>query len=315
MKAIVYEKFGGPEVLVQAQAKQPEVTENGVLVSLRASTVNVIDSRSRAGLLYPFVNKKFPKIPGVDVAGTVAAVGAKVTKFKIGDAVFGATNAFKGGALAEYVMVRDDSLALIPSGLGFEDAATLPISGVAALLSLRDLGKLRPGQKVLIHGSSGGTGLYAVQLAKLTGAHVTTVSGTQGAIASREMGADVSHDYKTGAVQISGKFDVILDYSGNFSFDVARPYLTNNGCFIESSPSIPKFLGSKLANPFRRQKNEMLQTEPKTKDLEYLSSLVVSRQLRVTVARAYAFEQAKDAFIDQEHGGVVGKLVINGPSS
>jgi NADPH:quinone reductase-like Zn-dependent oxidoreductase len=311
MKAITYHQFGSADVLKLEEVAAPVAPANGVVVTMRASSVNIIDSRSRNGLMSPFVNKKFPKIPGADVAGVVSAVGANAKRFKVGDKVFGATNAFKGGAFAERVALTENQLAPLPPSLTFEQAAALPITGLAALLALRGLGKTKPGDEVLIYGSSGAAGLYAIQLAKHFGAHVTTVSGRAGAKVSKEMGADVALDYKAGPVKFAGRFDVIVDFSSQFPFAKARPHLKLTGRFIESSPTIPKFLGSLIANLFRAQKHLMLTAAAKTSELEFLSSLVEAGKLKVTIAKTYPLAAAKPAFLEQEKGGTVGKIVVS----
>lgn len=310
MKTILYNRFGTPDVLSTGDLPSPALQETGVLVSMRASSVNVIDSRSRQGLMSPFVDKKFPKVPGSDIAGVVLAVGPKAKRFKVGDRVFGATNAFKGGAFAEEVALPEDSLAPIPRSLGFPEAATLPITGLAALLALRGLGRIKGGDEVLIYGSSGAAGLFAIQLATHFGGHVTTVSGTAGAAASKAMGADQALDYKSGPVVLVGAFDIIIDFSGTFPFARARMHLKRNGRFIESSPTIPKFLGSMIANLFRAKKHLMLTTMANSEGLELLASLVAAGELRTTIARSYPLTEAKRAFIEQEKGGIVGKIVV-----
>ncbi len=312
MKAITYSSFGTPDVLMLDDIAAPNVKDNGVLVSMRASSVNVIDSRIRNGLMSPLVNKKFPKMPGADVAGVVTAVGSQVTRFKAGDAVFGGVDALKGGAFAEVVAVPETGLALMPASLGFSEAAALPTTGLAALYALRELGKVQRGSRVLIYGSSGSAGLFAIQLAKHFGANVTTVSGSKGASASREMGADTVIDYKAGSVTFNGLFDIIIDFSSTFGFVVARRYLKPDGRFVEASPNIPKFIGSMLANPFRAQKHLTLQTVPQAKDLAFLASLVDAGHLKVTIANTYPLASARQAFVEQEKGGVVGKIVITG---
>jgi NADPH:quinone reductase-like Zn-dependent oxidoreductase len=310
MNAITYSRFGLPEVLKLENLPEPVLGNGSVLVEVRASSVNVIDSRSRNGAMSPFVNKKFPKIPGADVAGVVQAVGAGVKRFRVGDTVFGATNPFKGGAFAERVALLEESLAHMPRSLGFSEAAALPIAGLAALKALRDLGRVGIGDNVLIHGSSGAVGLFAVQLAKYFGARVTTVSGTAGAGASRVLGADVALDYKAGPFALTENFDVIVDFSGAYPFLEASRHLKRNGRFIESSPTIPMFLLSMVANIFRNKKHLMLTTAANSEGLEFLASLVDSGKLKTTIAASYPLSEAKQAFIQHERGGTVGKIVV-----
>lgn len=259
------------------------------------------------------VNKHFPKVPGSDLAGIVEAAGDAVTRVRRGDAVFGATNSFVGGAFAEFAAVSENAIALKPESLSFEHAAALPITGLAALYSLRELGEAGPGSRVLIYGSSGGAGLYAIQLGKVLGAHVTSVCGTEGVDLCRQMGADAVLDYKSGEGLPPEPYDAIIDFSGHMPFDTARPHLTEDGRHIDSSPTIPHFIGSKIANPFRSQKDLMLQTEAKTEDLEYLASLVASGKLTINIARTFPLAEAREAFRLQEAGGVLGKIVVTVP--
>ncbi len=310
MKAITYDHFGEADVLRLTEVAMPTPADDGVIVAMHASSVNVIDIRSRLGLLWPLVNRKFPKTPGADVAGVVTSVGPGTTGLKVGDRVFGATNAFKGGAFAEFVAVREAALAKMPAAMRFEDAAALPIAGLAALYSLRELGGIRKGNRVLIYGSSGAVGLFAIQLARYFGAHITTVSGPGGVAPSQAMGADVTIDYKAGPVRLEGPFDIILDYAGVFAFAAARRHLAADGRFIDASPTIPKVIGSKIANVLRRQKNQMLMTAAKSADLAFLASLVEAGALKVTIAKSYPLSQAQQAFRHHEAGGTIGKIIV-----
>ncbi len=284
-----------------------------MLVAVRATSVNVIDSRVREGKMGILVNKHFPKIPGSDLAGIVEKVGPAVTRFRPGDAVFGATNPFQGGAFAEFAALPESAVAAKPAVLSFEQAAAIPITGLAALYSLRELGEIHDGSRVLIYGSSGSAGLFAIQLGKLLGGHVTGVCGTNGVELCLQMGADIVLDYKAGPITLGGPYDIIVDFSGRFGFDAARHHLTGHGRFVDPSPTVPQFVGAKITNPFRSQKDLMLQTESKTEDLEFLASLIESGKLKVTVAQCFPMAEAQRAFGLQEQGGVVGKIVVTIP--
>lgn len=310
MKAITYHQFGSVDVLKYEEAALPALPDDGVLVSQRASSINVVDYRARSGLLAPFVNKKFPKIPGADVAGVVIAVGSKVKGFSVGDAVLGATDPFKGGALAETVAVLAKNLVHLPSEVAFTQAAALPIAGVAALESVRDLAAVKAGQSVLIYGASGAVGLYAVQLAKHFGAHVTAVSGAAGIEVLKKLGADLVIDYRKGPIKFNKQFDVIIDYSSQFPFNAARAILAATGRYVDASPNIPKFILSMIGNLFRRQKNLMLATATKAADLLTILDLVQKNKLAITIAKNFPLDQAKQAFTEMERGGTVGKIVV-----
>jgi len=311
MKALAYDRFGGIEVLHAAELPKPKPAKGQVLVAVRAGSINVIDSRVRQGIMWPLVSKRFPKIPGSDLAGVVAAVGPGVTEFKIGDAVFGTVGSFKGGALAEFAAVPAKVLAPIPEGLSFEAAASIPVVGLAALQGLRDVGKVTSGTEVLFHGASGGMGLFAIQIAKQLGARITAVASTRGIETMRSLGADAVIDYtKSDGMTFDRKFDVIVNGSGKLPFAKAKHLLNRGGRVIEPSPFIPVIIKSAIANLFRSRKNLMLMSEATRADLDYLAGGVANGSLKTTIATVYPLAEAAQAFRDQEKGGTVGKLIV-----
>ena len=312
MKAITYDKFGTLDVLRLSELATPSPAQGQVLVAVHASSVNVIDNRVRSGVMGPMVNKNFPKVPGADVAGVVKTVGPGVTGFKVGDAIFGAVDPFKGGAFAEFAAVPVSQIALKPANLSYEEAGALPIAGVAALTSMRDLGQVKPDSRVLVHGGSGAVGLFAIQIAKRLGAHVTAIAGTAGIAAMEKAGADIVIDYRQegAATALTGPYDVILNASGAFPYATARRLLAPAGRFIEPSPTIPLVIGSKLANLFRRQKHLALMASPSRADLELLARWVAEGTLKPTIAMTFSLSKARDALAAMEKGGVVGKVIV-----
>jgi NADPH:quinone reductase-like Zn-dependent oxidoreductase len=311
MKALAYDAFGSADVLHFADLPTPKPAPGEVLVAMRATSLNLIDARVRSGMMGPLVRKRFPKIPCADIAGTVAALGVGVDGLRIGDAVFGAVNPFAGGALAEYAAVPARQLAIKPPDLSFEQAACLPIAGLAALQALRDLGRVSAGSEVLIHGASGPVGLFAVQLAKHFGGRVTAVAGTPGIAAVRAAGADEAVDYRLqGGLDFPRAFDVIVNASGALPFAKAKRFLKRDGRLIEPSPTIPLFIGSKLANLVRTRQHLALAVAPKRDDLETIASLAVQGRVATTIAWHFAFSEAKVALEALDRGGTVGKLVV-----
>lgn len=310
MKAIAYDRFGGSEVMHIAELPAPVAGDHDVVVAVEARSINLIDVRVRSGMMGPLVNKRFPKVPGADFAGTVVSVGGGVNSVKPGDRVFGAADPFKGGSFAERVSVPATQVAPMPAGLTAADAAVLPIAGLAALFSMRDLGKVEAGQKVLVHGATGPVGHNAVQLAKLMGAQVTAVGGA-GLETAQQLGADAVIDYRTGAgVPANSRFDVILNASGKMPFAIGKAHLTPRGRLIEPSPTIPVFIGSKLGNLLRSQKHLVLTTQPRSADLAYLGKLVVDGKLKPVIANTFNFNDALAAFAMVERGGAVGKVLV-----
>lgn len=311
VKAVAYDRFGPADVLSIRECPTPSPGKGQVAVSMRATSVNVVDIRARRGELWPLVNKRFPKIPGGDLAGIVSAIGEGVADLKTGDRVFGMLNPFKGGAFADQVLAPAETLARLPDGLDFQDAAALPTAGLAALQAVRDLGRIGPGTSLLLHGGSGGVGLFAIQIAKHLGAHVTAVGGSDGVTAMQEAGADVVIDYRAiPAPRYDRRFDAIINASGRLPYAAARMFLTPTGRLIEPSPTIPLFIGSMAANMLRARKHLMLTTAARRADLEHLARLVLDGALKITIARSFPFAEAKAAFLAQEKGGAVGKIVV-----
>ncbi len=310
LRALSYDQFGDASVLHFAELPEPGVGDADVLVVIEARSINLIDIRVRSGMLGPLVNKRFPKAPGADFAGTIKAVGGGVKDLKIGDRVFGAANPFRGGAFAERIAVPASQIARLPSALSPSEAAALPIAGLAALQSLRDLGGVKSGQTVLIHGATGPVGLYCVQLVKLMGGRVTAVGGA-GLDTARQSGADVLIDYRSGQSIPSGeRFDVILNASGKMPYAIGEAFLKSTGRLIEPSPTIPVFIGSKIGNLFRSRKHMVLATQVLRADLDYLAKVVGEGALKPVIAATFPFNDALAAFALVERGGVVGKVVV-----
>jgi NADPH:quinone reductase-like Zn-dependent oxidoreductase len=231
MKAIVYDKYGEPDVLELREVDKPVVKDDEVLVRVHAVSVNPADWHLLTGTPYVMrmavgLSKPKNKILGLDMAGRVEAVGSNVTRFRPGDEVFGEHS----GAYAEYVDVSEDGIALKPANLTFEQAAAVPVAGVTALQGLRDKGQIQPGHKVLIIGASGGVGTFAVQLAKSFGADVTGVCSTRNVDMVRSIGADQVIDYTQEDFTRSGRrYDLIFELAGTRSLADCRRALAPRG--------------------------------------------------------------------------------------
>jgi NADPH:quinone reductase-like Zn-dependent oxidoreductase len=310
LRAFSYDQFGDASVLHAADLPEPAAGDADVVVAIEARSINLIDIRVRRGMMGPLVNKRFPKVPGADFAGTIVSIGGNVRDLHVGDRVFGAANPFKGGGFAERIAVPATQVAPLPAALSAADAATIPIAGLAAIQSLRDLAGVTSGRTVLIHGATGPVGLFAVQLAKLMGARVTAVGGA-GLETARLLGADILADYRSGQALPDGRgFDLILNASGKMPYATGKSLLTPAGRLIEPAPTIPVFIGSKLANLFRRRKHMVLATQVGRADLAYLAKLVGEGALKPVIAATFAFDDSLQAFALVERGGVVGKVVV-----
>jgi NADPH:quinone reductase-like Zn-dependent oxidoreductase len=323
MKAIVYCDYGLANLKLQ-DVEKPTPKDDQVLVRVRAASVNPYDWHFIEGTPYIMrlmgVGLRKPKDTrlGVDFAGTVEAVGKSVTQFKPGDEVFGG----RGGAFAEYVCARANrALALKPSSLTFEQAASVNIAGITALQALRDNGKVQPGQKVLINGASGGVGTFAVQIAKSLGADVTGVCSTRNVDLVRSLGADHVIDYtKEDFAKGEQRYDVILDNVPNHSLSECRRILNPKGKYVMiggGGPNDSRWVGpfgrvihTLLLSPFVSQKMGMMMADANQKDLTVLGNMLQSGKIKPVIDRTYKLSEVPAAIAYLEQGHARGKVVI-----
>ena len=314
MKAIVQDRYGGPEALELAEIDRPPLGDRDALVRMHAASIHFGDQmimRGKPKLFRPIYGfgKPRSRVPGLDIAGTVEAVGTGVTRFGPGEEVFGTCT----GALAEYVGTLEDKLDRKPSNLTFEQAAAVPTSGLAALHGIRDAGKVQPGRKVLINGASGGVGTFAVQLAKALGAEVTGVCSTGNVELVRALGADQVIDYtQEDFTQGGPRYDLILDNAGNHSLSALRRALAPTGRLIPNSGSagLGTFITAFVSSPFLRQQGRPYLSVPKLKDLTFLKELIEAGKVTPAIDRTYPLSDAADAFRYLENGHARGKVVI-----
>jgi len=328
MKAIIYTEYGSPDVLHLAEVAQPAPKDNEVLIRVHATAVNFGDLIARnfknitprkfsmplliwlpARLSFGFTRPKNP-ILGNEFAGVVEAVGAQVTHFKPGDAVFG----YRGqnmGAYAEYVcMPESGMLALKPTKMTFEEAATVPYGALTALALLRKV-NLQPGQKMLINGASGGIGAAAVQLAKVYGAEVTGVCGTPGLDFVKALGADKVSDYTQEDFTGSGEtYDVIFDILGKTSFGRGRKALKPNGRYLFASFKMKQLLQMLWTKIAGGQKVICALSSEKPEDLTFIKGLIEAGQYKAILDRCYPMTQAAEAHRYVEQGQKKGNVVI-----
>jgi len=312
MKAIVYHEYGARDVLALEEVPEPAAPESGdVLVRVEASSINPVDGKVRRGELKLIAGGRFPKRPGLDFSGVVEAVGEGVSGFAPGDAVFGAARGMSEGALAERVFVHAKSIARKPRSLDHDGAASVPTVAIAALQALRDIAHVKAGDRILVNGCTGGVGLYALQLARASGAVVTGVCSRAGMELARSFGADEVIDYKSGTPARDRPFRAILELSGRLDFEAAKELLEDGGVHVDFSPSPAALIGNAIANPFRHRKHVVAMTSAKTADLEQLATMLDAGTLRPTPMQVYPIERFAEAFERAESGGVIGKVVIH----
>jgi NADPH:quinone reductase-like Zn-dependent oxidoreductase len=320
MKAVVRNTYGSPDVLELEQIDKPEPGDDEVLVRVRAFSVNPADWYTLTGPLVARVpnglRRPKDKRLGVDYAGQVEAVGPNVTEFRPGDEVFGG----RTGAFAEYVCARADrGVVPKPENVTFEEAAAVPIAALTALQGLRDKGHVRPGQRVLINGASGGVGTFAVQIAKALGAEVTGVCSTRNVDIVRSIGADHVIDYtKDDFTRDDRRYDLILDVAGSKSWSELRRVLEPHGRVVivgaQKSDGALGPLGHiiklRVASLRGSQKAVFFISKFNKADMQTLRELLESGKVKPVVDRRYDLAQVADAFRYLEEGHAQGKIVV-----
>ena len=317
MKAMVYENYGPPDVLELKEIEKPNPNKDEILIKVKAASVTPLDWHFLTGT--PFIarlmaglSKPKRKVLGTDVSGIVEAVGEDVTQFSPGEEIFGLS--FYNGAFAEYLCVPESQLQLVlkPASVSFEDAAATPYSGFTALFCLRDLGMVQPGHKVLINGASGGTGTFAVQIAKALGAEVTGVCSTRNVERVRSIGADEVIDYtKDDFTQNTAAYDLIFDVVRVRSFSECKAALKSSGIFVttEFSPSLliqsqwASMTGNKKCIPLPMKR-------PTQKDFLDLAKMLESGKIAPVIDRTYPLNEVPDALRYIGKGHAQGKIII-----
>jgi NADPH:quinone reductase-like Zn-dependent oxidoreductase len=321
MKAIVRDRYGSPDVLELEEIDKPEVKDDQVLVRVRAAGVNMADVDYLRG--QPYIARLGTGLPkpkstvlGLDVAGRVEAVGGNVTQFQPGDEVFGDLTEFGFGAFAEYACASEDAFARKPPGLTFEEAAAVPQSAVMALQGLGGMGRIKPGDKVLINGAGGGVGPFAVQMAKSFGADVTGVDGAGKLDMVSSIGADHVVDYRREDYTTGGpRYDWILDVAGNRSIFACRRALKPKGRYVVIPGSVARLVEAIFVGPLisitGSRKMGMLMWKPfKKGDVAVLKQLIDAGEVAPVIDRTYPLSDVADALRYQEQGHARGKLVI-----
>ena len=322
MEAIVYTKYGSPDVLELKEVEKPTSKDNEVLIKVHAVSINSRDwRRMRAN---PFFIRLMaggflkPKntILGSDMAGRVEAVGSNVKQFLPGDEVFGVLSRYGGSTFAEYVCAGENEIALKPANLTFEQAAAVPLAAMTALQGLRDKGKIQPGQKVLIQGASGGVGAFAVQIAKSFGAEVTGVCSTRNLEMVRSLGADHVIDYtKEDFTQNGQQYDLILAVNGYHPISDYLHALKPEGTYVVAGGSMFQLFqaasnGKRISKTGGRE-TYVVSLEHNKKDLIFIKELLESGKIMPVIDRCYPLSKTPEAFWYFEKVHPKGKVVIS----
>ena len=324
MEAITYQEYGTARVLRFGPTDRRLPDERRVQIKVNAASVNPLDWHYMRGTPYLLrlesgIGKPKQPMLGADVAGVVTAVGSAVTKFKVGDAVFGTV---ADGSFAEFALASESDIALKPAAVSFEQVAATPIAALTALQALRDKGAIKPGQKVLINGASGGVGTFAVQLAKHFGAEVTAVCSTRNMELVRSLGADHVIDYtKDSYIAGAERYDLILDNVTNHALGDNIKVLKESGVYVGiggGGPDAGNWIGplgrpirTLFVSPFVSQKMVTLFAETNTADLLFVAELMAQNKLRSVIDRRYTLSEVPAAIEYLETGRARGKVIIS----
>ena len=319
MKAAIYRNYGPPEVIHLEDQPRPAPADDEVLVRIRAAAVNPMDYHFIGGTmvmrLMTGLRRPKPTRPGVDLAGEVEAIGRSVTRFRVGDAVFGVAR----GAFAEYACAKERQLELKPANATFEQAATVPVAGLTALQGLRNKGCIQPGQRVLINGAAGGVGTFAVQIAKAFGAEVTAVCSTKGVELVRSLGADHVIDYtRDDFTRGASKYDLLVDCAGNRSLRECRRVMTPKGTYVAigARPGgrwvgpLPQVLKLLVSGRFVSQRVVLFVASINPGDLTVMKDLIEAGKVTPVIDRSYELSEVVAAVRHAKEGHALGKVVI-----
>jgi len=325
MKAILCRRHGRPDVLELEEIDRPSIADDGVLVRVHAASVNPVDFFPLSGVAYTARLlsgglKARPVVLGTDFAGTVESVGKGVTEFKPGDEVFGGKDR---STFAEYVAVpAKGAVVAKPANVTFEQAAAVPVAAITALQALRDHGRLRQGQKVLINGASGGVGSFAVQIAKALGAHVTAVCSPRNMESARALGADKVIDYtREDFTRGAESYDLMIDIAGNHSWSECKRVLVPTGIMVAAGGSahtvwggnstIRHLIGVRLASIRGTRKAALFIAKLNKADLLVLQKLLLEGKVTPVIDRCYELNRVPEAFHYMGEGHARGKIIIN----
>jgi len=306
MKAVVAHEYGGPEMLKYEDAPVPEPKENEILVKVIAAGVNSFDGLLRSGKYAKIFKMQLPWIPGYDIAGTVEKVGGKVSKFKVGDPVYAFISIPSGGGYAEYALAKQNQVALKPAMISFAEAAGVPSVALTAWQALVDKANVQSGQTVLIHGASGGVGLFAIPIAKIRGAKVIATASTANQDFLKQLGADVAIDYKTQKFEeIAKDVDVVVDGVGGETLARSYPIVKKRGVLVSLVGRVDQAQLDKHGI-----RGVSLEAETNGEQLAEIGRLIDEKKIKVIVSETFPLADAAKAEAKADTGHARGKIVL-----
>jgi NADPH:quinone reductase-like Zn-dependent oxidoreductase len=316
MQAVTIDQYGSSEVMHLAEIEKPRPGAREVLVEVHCSSLNPVDWKIRRGDLKLIIPRRFPRALGIDVSGVIVEVGRAVTRFKVGDEVFGMANplANQFGGYAQFALVEELKAALKPQHLSFADAASIPVAGLTAYKTFHEHAKLLAGQRVLINGASGGVGSFAVQMAKAIGALVVATCSESNREFVRAFGADQIMDYgKIDLAQLDQKFDCIFDASAKLHFSKIKHLLTKNGSYVTTVPNADMVLGFLSTVLLPGKKVYLVNAgigARISQELTEIAALFGAKKIRSVITHTISFQELAQAHMQAEAGHNRGKTVI-----
>ncbi|HDR7782573.1 MULTISPECIES: NADP-dependent oxidoreductase [Bacillus] len=329
MKAMIIDKYGKVPMRM-AEVPTPEINEYEVLAEIHAASINPIDFKIRDGKVKMLLKYEMPLILGNDFSGVIVKVGSKVTRFKTGDAIYARPRKNKIGTFAEYIAIHEDDIALKPKNLSFEEAASIPLVGLTSYQALHDIMQLEKGQKILIHAGSGGVGTFAIQLAKIMGATVTTTASEAGADLVKSLGADKIINYKTEKFEeILKDYDAVFDTIGGTTLEKSFNIIKSGGNIVSVS-GVPNArfgkefgsgffktllfsLASKKLTALEKKHNaqySFLFMKPSGDQLRTIANYIEAGKIKPVIDRVFPFEDAQKAMEYSEAGRAKGKIIV-----
>ncbi|HHB1766122.1 TPA: NADP-dependent oxidoreductase [Bacillus cereus] len=329
MKAMIIDKYGKVPMRM-AEVPTPEINEYEVLAEIHAASINPIDFKIRDGKVKMLLKYEMPLILGNDFSGVIVKVGSKVTRFKVGDEIYARPRKNKIGTFAEYIAIHEDDIALKPKNLSFEEAASIPLVGLTSYQALHDIMQLQKDQKILIHAGSGGVGTFAIQLAKIMGATVTTTASEAGSDLVKSLGADQIINYKTEKFEeILKDYDAVFDTIGGATLEKSFNIIKSGGNIVSVSgmpnarfgkefgsgffKTLLFSLASKKLTALEKKHNaqySFLFMKPSGDQLRIIANYIEAGKIKPVIDRVFSFEDAQKAMEYSEAGRAKGKIIV-----
>ncbi|MHB8880157.1 MAG: NAD(P)-dependent alcohol dehydrogenase [Thermodesulfovibrionales bacterium] len=314
MKAVVIDRYGDNDVIGIRDMPKPVPGAEDVLIRVHAASINPVDWKIRQGMTRILTGSKFPKVLGCECSGEVIETGAKVTGLRVGDRVIGFPGIRRLAAFAEYVVVSEKNAFPMSGNISFEEASTLPVAGLTALQSLQKLGHISPDSNVLINGGSGGVGTFAIQIAKIFGARITAVASRPNAPLLKELGADLTLDYRQeDFTKSSERYDIVFDTVSTRSFSECRRVLAPRGVYVNTLPTVSILLYQYGIGFLLEKKARSVMVSPNAADMQWMLQQIEAGRLRVVIDRVYPLDQTAEALAYSETGHARGKVVLTVP--